>query len=241
MMDSFRLTDSKQVFDKQIDGDFFTQSASTQLYNGDFVKVPVITGANHDEGYSFGTQGINTTAQFLEDILSTGIDKATADTLLALYPDISEIGIPGTFIGRPSGAIGSMAKRSFAYTGDMFMHAPRRLHNQAWARYNVTSYSYVFNVLVAGIKSIEGSSHFKEVAFVFHNLAGDGYVINGGINPFYGEPESYTALSTLMSRMWISFVVDGDPNNSGGMCYSLDVLSWSWLILDSELREMAKI
>lgn len=69
-----------------------------------------------------------------------------------------------------------MAKRSFAYGGDILMHAGRRLQNQAWAAHNVTSYAYLWDVLVAGLPGIVGATHFQEVAFVFHNLNGDGYV-----------------------------------------------------------------
>ena len=57
------------------------------------------------------------------------------------------------------------------------------------------------------------STHFQEVAFVFNNIRGLGYAIN----PFGGEPASYPALSQLMSRAWVSFVHDLDPNNHGGM------------------------
>ena len=56
------------------------------------------------------------------------------------------------------------------------------------------------------------STHFQEVAFVFNNLQGLGYAIN----PFGGEPASYPALSQLMSRAWVSFVHDLDPNHHGG-------------------------
>lgn len=96
------------------------------------------------------------------------------------------------------------------------MHAARRLQTQAWTTYNVTAYSYLFNVLVAGVPNTLGATHFQEVAFVFHNLNGDGYPLNGSPNPFSGQPETFVNLATLMSRMWISFIVDGDPNNSGG-------------------------
>ncbi|GMF26791.1 unnamed protein product [Phytophthora lilii] len=40
---------------------------------------------------------------------------------------------------------------------------------------DVTSYSYVFNVLVIGLTQYIGATHFQEVAFVFYNLQGNGY------------------------------------------------------------------
>lgn len=176
-------------------------------------SCPDTIPANHDEGTAFGTKNINTTAQFLTSLLSAGVANETAQNFLALYPDIPAIGIPGTFIGRPGGLIGSMAKRSFAYMGDNQVHAQRRLTNQAWKAANVTSYSYEWNVLVNGQTNLVGATHAQEVAFVFHNLEGDGYPSNGNPNPFEGKPRSYKELATLMSRAWIGFIANGDPNS----------------------------
>jgi acetylcholinesterase len=43
---------------------------------------------------------------------------------------------------------------------------------------------------------------------VFDNVDGLGY----SINPFANRSESYTELSSLMSKSWASFVYDLDPN-----------------------------
>ena len=51
-----------------VDGDFVARFASYQLEQGDYVHVPIISGANSDEGTAFGPYGINTTEQFLEYI-----------------------------------------------------------------------------------------------------------------------------------------------------------------------------
>lgn len=96
------------------------------------------------------------------------------------------------------------------------MHAPRRAVNQAWTAQNVTSYSYVFNVLVAGVPNSIGSTHFQEVAFMLDNTNGLGYPQNGNPNPFAGKPQSYTELARLMTRMWAAFISGQDPNLSGG-------------------------
>lgn len=47
------------------DGDFIARLGSEQLADGSFVHVPVIEGANTDEGTAFSPQGINTTADFV--------------------------------------------------------------------------------------------------------------------------------------------------------------------------------
>lgn len=209
------LTKNSQNYGPVIDGDFITDTSTSQLSKGNFVKIPLLIGANQDEGTSFSPKGINTTAQFQAQLISQGLDNTTAQTLLNLYPDIPEIGIPSTFQGRPGGDLGFQYKRASALAGDVFMHAPRRLTAQAWAAQKLTCFSFHFNVLVNGVSSSEGSNHFQEVAFVFYDLNGEGYPPAGYAPPFTGRPKSYSDLALLMTRMWSSFVADLDPNNSG--------------------------
>lgn len=47
---------------------------------------------------------------------------------------------------------------------------------------------------------------------MFHNILGVGYPQS----PFANTPQSYKKLSDLMSRYWVNFIVDGDPNGAGG-------------------------
>lgn len=203
----------------QVDHDFVQASGTQQVLDGNFVKIPILIGRNHDEGAMLGTKGINTDDQFLAMVMSAGPGNATAQTIAALYPDIPDIGIPGTLKGRPPpefSYLGSQWKRSAAYGGDLAQHASRRLIIQSWARHNVSSYSYLFNVFPAGLDATTGVTHFQEVAFMMHNVHGYGYENAVASNPFADKPESYVRVATLMSRMWASFIVDQDPNNSGG-------------------------
>ena len=48
-----------------VDGDFIQGYTSVQLAKGKFVHVPVISGANSDEGSAFGPIGINNTQDFI--------------------------------------------------------------------------------------------------------------------------------------------------------------------------------
>lgn len=52
------------AWNPQIDGDIIARYSSDQLAEGCFVKVPIIDGANADEGTSFAPKGLNTTEQF---------------------------------------------------------------------------------------------------------------------------------------------------------------------------------
>lgn len=58
-----------------------------------------------------------------------------------------------------------------------------------------------------------GSTHFAEVAYVFDNLEGQGYAEDAGIFPT--DDQAISDLANLMSRMWVSFIHDLDPNNHG--------------------------
>ncbi|KAG2521680.1 hypothetical protein BBO99_00005858 [Phytophthora kernoviae] len=205
------------MYAPSVDGDFLTDVGPKLIGAGKFVHVPILHGANFDEGTSFGKTGINTTEEFASYLTGTmGYSDDEADILLDLYPDIPQIGIPATLHGRPGNdtSYGYMYKRVSAYAGDNNQHGPRRFMSQMWAKDNVPVYSYRFNVLTAGTSQYLGATHFTEVAFVFYNLAGNGYNNSVATDPFLNKPESYTQLARLMTRMWVSFIVDQTPNNN---------------------------
>ncbi len=207
---------AKASFSVVIDNDFIIDTGTNLTLNGQFVKVPYLLGTNHDEGTAFGARGINTTEEFLDVVTAAGVDDATAAVIAVVYPNIPEIGIPNTFIGHPSASLeyGLQFKRAAAYGGDLVMQAPRRLTSQSWAKYNSTAYTYIFDIIPNGLNGDVGATHFQEVSFVFHNIAGDGYHNSVAVPPFEGKPESYVQAATLISRNWVSFIVNGDPNYS---------------------------
>lgn len=61
-------TDGSSAYDFSpvVDGDFMRNYGSVQLNNHEFVKVPIISGTNMDEGTTFGPTGINTTEQWYD-------------------------------------------------------------------------------------------------------------------------------------------------------------------------------
>ncbi|KAL2813467.1 carboxylesterase [Aspergillus cavernicola] len=200
-------------FVQVIDGDFIQESSTIQLQKGKFVKVPYLIGGNADEGTSFAIEGVNTDADFREVVMDWGLGNGTADILEALYPDIPEIGIPATMIGRPPQGYGYQYKRVAAFQGDVNIHAARRLASQVWSANNISVYSYLFDVINHGVGPNAGAEHGSEIPYVFYNVDGVGY--DAGEKPMEDEPPSYQRLAAMMSRMWISFVATMDPNHSG--------------------------
>ncbi|KAJ6018662.1 hypothetical protein N7522_000729 [Penicillium canescens] len=200
-------------FSPVVDGDFIRNWGSIQLNKHAFVKVPIISGTNTDEGTAFGPRGINTTKQWYDYLTDGGFNFQTppsvAKRILELYPDDPSQGIP-TYLGDarvPSN--GYEWRRTSAFAGDWMMHANRRRQCEAWAEASTPAYCYRFNVRSADVSLLAGATHFEEVAFVFHNLAGLGYHYG---KPFAGVPQSYIDLSSLMTSMWASFIHDLDPN-----------------------------
>lgn len=132
---------------------------------------------------------------------------------------VPAIGIPGTLKGRPppsKASLGLQFKRAAAYGGDLAEHAPRRRLSQALSKWNVPTYTYHFNVLPAGADATFGVNHFTEVAFMLYNTLGVGYDNVVATNPFRGAPRKNFDVANVMSRMWVSFIVDLDPNTAGG-------------------------
>jgi len=114
-------------------------------------------------------------------------------------------------------SIGLQFKRSATLIGDIGFKAPWRLAAQAWNKHTkVPMYSYHFNAIPNGTPDYYGVTHWQEVPFIFHNVHGYGFPNIDppyfGPDPFANRSQSYVDLATLMSRMWSTFIHDGNPN-----------------------------
>ena len=213
-------TEFSGAWNPVVDGDFIQRYASIQLSEGDFVKVPVIDGANTDEGTAFGPAPVQNTQQFVGWITNStegpNLPSAFASGVLSAYPDEPGYFIPpvaeiGNYQYPPS--YGAQYRRSAGYFGDAVMIANRRGTCQTWAAHGLDAFCYRFNTIPNGIPFTTGVTHFQEVAFVFDNTNGYGYnAAHDSVNPFGGKPKSYTELAKLMSCSWASFIHDLNPN-----------------------------
>ncbi|KAH8900748.1 alpha/beta-hydrolase [Thozetella sp. PMI_491] len=196
-----------------IDGDFVRTYSSIQVANGQFVRVPLLIGANSDEGTTSTPTGINTTADF-RAALDSGrlIPEAFKDLIADAYPHDPSVelvaSLGDTIMGPPYGA---QWRRLVSYISDQIFIAPRRRVAEKWAEYGVPVYAYRFNAIPALVPAYVGVGHFKEIAFVFHNFLGVGYWPDA-TNTLLGRPQSYFDLSDLMASSWVSFIHDLDPN-----------------------------
>ncbi|KAI4928154.1 uncharacterized protein J4E92_005637 [Alternaria infectoria] len=195
-----------------LDGDFIQKRTSLQLNTGEFVHVPIISGANSDEGSAFSPAPVNSTEVLRTFIMADEVPANLTEQLLAAYlndPSVNVIQSLGNLTLGPEW--GPEYRRSASYFGDQVFIANRRLTCETWAAANVSAYCYRFNAIPAGLPAAVGVTHFQEVSFVFLNLQGVGY-LPAAAPPFENKTESYRDLSRFMNSNWVSFIHDLDPN-----------------------------
>ncbi|KAF5022706.1 hypothetical protein F66182_5254 [Fusarium sp. NRRL 66182] len=196
-----------------VDGEFIQDDRSELIRQGRFAHVPVISGVTSDDGDYFAQKGVNTTNEWEAYLRKEGASNQTVEAISALYPDIPRVGLPTTFEGRPSGQLasyGTQWKRAVAFGGDRAMHGPRRAWMRTWARNNISAYSYRFDVVSGDRSPVLGAGHSVDLPFAFRDT--DRLAQLNATEPI---PGSFDQLAVLLSRMWISFVCDMNPNFDG--------------------------
>ncbi|KZO91916.1 alpha/beta-hydrolase [Calocera viscosa TUFC12733] len=206
--DTFRTaTNGTYIWEPTIDGNFIPYSPTALLNEGNFVKVPLLIGANTDEGTSFAIgKGINTTEQLAAG-LAAGypmLSNASIAQIISLYPNVPAQGCPYN-TGDGLLSTGYLDKVAASIGGDIVMVGPRRLFAQQ-ASYYAPVYSYRFNQVPIYYTMETGVTHFSEVAYVFSNP-------QMTQNPLGNRPRDLT-LANLMTSMWVSFAHNLDPNNN---------------------------
>ncbi|KAH8652920.1 Alpha/Beta hydrolase protein [Ilyonectria robusta] len=217
-------TSVPQVFVQ--DGEILTDRSSRLLAAGQFVKVPLLIGSNRNDGTTLTqldiekNSPVNTLQEFADIITSVNAGNVPPlDALCTwwrLYQE--EIDNPsvaglGTVVADGGKALGSAYGKMSLWEGDNYFTAGRRYANQVWAEHRVPSYSFLFDTVTASLSpQRDGAAHFQEILYAFGNKDAVGWEQN----PFPTDPElraKHFALADAMSRMWVSFVATGSPNN----------------------------
>ncbi|KAH8885620.1 putative neuroligin [Thozetella sp. PMI_491] len=200
------------------DGDIIADFSSVQLAQGHFTKVPILLGTNADEEPLFGGTTVSSDAAISSYISSSGPDANTTAILMTLYPNIDSLGLPTQYRVPADGFIASQFKRSVAVAGDSFFLSWRRHRTDAWSKWGVPAYSYLFASPLTSCENTfscptYGTTHYTEIGYVFYNTLGIGYA--EGVSPLSGASQDLLDLAKLTTRMWISLIHDLDPNSHG--------------------------
>lgn len=198
-----------QVWNPLIDGDFLTGYPSSLIRDGKYNAVPLLIGANTDEGTGFSPEKPDTEADLFHDFLSWrsyGLSPPTIRRLLELYPN-DPCTEPPLYISNCSvfPSKGLQWRRGAAIGGDMVMHSGRRKMCELYAgvaRQHV--YSYRFDTRLWNQKAIYGIHHFDNVAFSFQNISG-----LLGPSPTYDDD---LRIARSVGVAYVSFLHNLDPN-----------------------------
>lgn len=172
-----------------MDGDFIQDYPTNQFRDGRFVHVPILIGANTDEGAYFrGLRGnanvsiINSDDDFknmVRPVFADNVENATGksvnelvDELALLYPNIQSVGIPSlqawpVVIDDTTPDLeylGLQDRRGNAFGGDVTNIAWRRKSNILWSQHGIPSWSYRFDAVPDGIPANVSAAHFLEAS-----------------------------------------------------------------------------
>jgi carboxylesterase type B len=201
-----------------IDGDYLTGYPSQLMPHGKFVKVPILTGENTDEGISFNPSYppkadaplLETDQDLFNSFMSWRTYALTPPTirrLLEIYDSNPCVEPPHTITNCsifPSK--GRQWRRAANIGGDLVMIAGRRKMCELFSepQVNQSVYSYRFDTQLWNRPEIDGVMHFDNVAFSFQNISG----LLGPVS----MNEEHWQLARAIGRAYVRFAYFSNPN-----------------------------
>lgn len=186
----FEDTTTNFFFQPIVDGRLVPEQRAQALADGKVAHVPVLQGANADEGALFQeASSVSDASSYmaaLERTFGSGASDVAAEYPLANY-------------ATPDDALAQIV-------GDAFFVCASRRMGRALSVAGIANYAYEFSAVDAnGQVSLWNSTptHFVEVPYVF------------GTTPLASVPPSGKPLSQAVQGYWTRFATRGDPNGGG--------------------------
>jgi para-nitrobenzyl esterase len=192
-----------------VDATILAQTPTAAFASGQFNRVPVISGGNHDEDrifvarqYDFAGNPLVTETDYDNAVIAAYPPGFGASFVLPLYP----------FASYPSAGVALAASIT-----DVVYACPERNSVRLLSQY-VTTYAYEFNDhnapdLFDPVPTFPlGAYHFAEVQYLF-----DFDLRFANFNPFYPPQRK---LSNTMIGYWTQFAATGDPNSPSSPVWS---------------------
>jgi acetylcholinesterase len=123
-IDTFISATNGTSWGPTVDGVFLKDYPTTLISKGQYAKVPLLLGANTDEGTAFGPRGNNDEADIAANLARRypTLKNASIDRILELYQDDPFHGCPYN-TGDGILPTGIQDKRALSIWGDIYMHA----------------------------------------------------------------------------------------------------------------------
>ncbi|KAF5237022.1 hypothetical protein FANTH_11009 [Fusarium anthophilum] len=196
------------TFNPLIDGTFLTGYPSQLIREKNYHTVPLIIGANTDEGFCIAK--VNTDQDLFYEAFrwrNYALSAPTIRKLMELYPDdpCHEPPYAITNCSRQDGNY--QGRRACAIGADITMISGRRKLAELYAQ-SEDVYSYRFDQRPYLRAEWDGVKHFDNVAFSFQNISG-----LLGPSPQY---DSHAVLANTIGQAYVRFVNSLDPNYKNG-------------------------
>jgi para-nitrobenzyl esterase len=188
-----------------VDGKLLTQTPETAFKSGEFNKVPVIAGTNHDEYRAFVAEEYDGTGNPIdtEDEYDAAVTALWTSELTSavegLYP----------YASYPNGGLALSASGT-----DGVFSCPARSADK-WLSKFTTTYAYEFNDenappgTIPGLSFPLGAFHGAEIQYLM--------LVTGEVFPFTADQQT---LSDTMISYWTQFAKTLNPNSSGQPMWS---------------------
>lgn len=196
---------------RAVDGWVIPDDPAALLESGRFHRVPVMIGANADEGITFIADG----KLWPENPMFPELNRAR--TSLAAYREYLKVTFRDSadeaFALYPAASDGDVRAALARVFGDFFFHLGTRVTAQAVARTGSGAYLYYFTrISPFALRLGAGVMHEAEVPYVMGYLSGEFPKLPPGVPPF---EEMDRTLSKAMAATWVRFARAGDPNGEG--------------------------
>ena len=185
---SLEFRSDRLRFGPVVDGWVIPDDPMTLFEKGQINGVPLIVGANADEGSLFTMSSpLPKRAEEYQELLEKSFGKPAADGIASLYP-------------------ASHLRQSVAdLMGDYLFVAPCRYVARTMQQAKNPVYLYHFAHPTPGpMGKLLGAHHGAEIVFAFDNLQ---------LAPKYSPADAH--IRDAMSGYWVQFAATGNPNKSG--------------------------
>ena len=206
-----------------VDYDYVRTVPDNMFAYDNFTKVPILIGANSDEGCYFTEKSV--TNENITDylyFLFPGLRNTTLPEILDIYEKNNtdfESPYQPAFLLNFDG-YGNAFRRTSSIYGDLMYIAPKRYAAETWSNLNLTAYVYRFNLYDNNSLPETGAKHTMEIPYVFNNLDA-GINTNKALTSLFPK-KAYTtevglpvSISEVISKQFLSFVSTLNPNNHG--------------------------
>jgi para-nitrobenzyl esterase len=194
-----------------VDGKVLTQSIGPALASGQFNRVPLMNGSNHDEWNLFVALDFDLTGHAVTAATYSGAIAAT----IAVPPGNPAVALVQAQY--PGGSFPSFDQAVGALGTDAIFACPARFADELASQF-VPTYAYEFNDenapenFLPAVSFPYGAAHASEIQYIFPIASPSGLGLNLPQAPLNANQ---LKLSDAMVGYWTEFAESGTPNGEG--------------------------